>query len=521
MRPCPTHAPPQRQEPAPELSRAPAPRHKAPGALALLALAAALGGPPPAAAGAPDAPPAGPPAPAASAQAGDPPGNAGAPPGNAGAPTPGDAAAPDATPPAEGRPVVSPVQRLEERDAPQRACSFTLPVCVHAPADVPGAALLESLAHLEAAMRAYDALGLPRPVQDGALGGGPAYDLYLERGPRRGPLRVGHDMRALGERFDAASAFAVVAAPAAPGRGGCASASDAAYALGHAVAARLDAGAEEGALAMTASYLAAVAAPCPAEELAAVDAFQRAPERALTGAALGAHDGALLFPWYLDDAHGNGTPAQIAASLLAIAAQSTPAGAARFHAEPDIFDALRASLRSRGKDVDDLLLEFAVARAFLGSRSDGAHFTDAERFGDFGRVRFEWSLPYATLPRRVAPLRPIEPTGATYLWLDLSAESAAAPGLDAAEITFVADWELPALFRWAIVKIDRQGAEAGRVEVAGIFGSSRAQRTVVGLDGLSGLLIVGVNAGSMIRSHPFDPDDAPFMPHGYTVWLSR
>ncbi|KYF65356.1 hypothetical protein BE15_41230 [Sorangium cellulosum] len=273
---------------------------------------------------------------------------------------------------------------------------------------------------------------------------------------------------------------------------------------------------------MTASYLAAVAAPCPAEELAAVDAFQRAPERALTGAALGALDGALLFPWYLDDAHGTGTPAQIAVSLLAIAAQSTPAGAARFRAEPDVFDALRASLRSRGKDLDDLLLDFAVARAFLGSRSDGAHLSDAARFGDFGRVRFEWSLPYATLPRRVAPLRPIEPTGATYLWLDLSAESAAgAPDLETAEITFVADWELPALFRWAIVKVDRQGAEAGRVEVAGIFGSSRAQRTVVGLGGLSGLLIVGVNAGSMIRSRPFDPDDAPFMPHAYAVWLSR
>ncbi|WP_434044675.1 MULTISPECIES: hypothetical protein [Sorangium] len=493
-RPCPTHA-------APRPPGTPA-RRRAPGALALLALAAALGGPHAAAARAPDAPPPAPPAPAASAQAGAP--------------------ADDAAAPADGRPVVSPVQRPDERDVPQRACSFTLPVCVHAPADVPGAAVLDGLAHLEAATRAYDALGLPRPLPDGQRGGGPSYDLYLERGPRRGPLRVGHDMRALGDRFDAASAFAVAAAPAAHGRGGCASASDAAYALGHAVAARLDAGAEEGALAMTASYLTAVAAPCPAEELAAVDAFQRAPERALTGAALGALDGALLFPWFLDDAHGTGTPAQIAVSLLAIAAQSTPAGAARFRAEPDVFDALRASLRSRGKDLDDLLLEFAVARAFLGSRSDGAHLSDAARFGDFGRVRFEWSLPYATLPRRVAPLRPIEPTGATYLWLDLSAESAAGgPDLETAEITFVADWELPALFRWAIVKVDRQGAEAGRVEVAGIFGSSRAQRTVVGLGGLSGLLIVGVNAGSMIRSRPFDPDDAPFMPHAYAVWLSR
>ncbi|WP_437734069.1 hypothetical protein [Sorangium sp. So ce1335] len=488
----------------------------------MLALVAAVGGAHAAAACAPDAPPPGAPPPAASAQADAPSSTAsaqaGAPPHDAGAP---DADPPDADPPADGRPVGSPVQRPDDRDVPQRACSFTLPLCVHAPADVSGQSVLDALSHLEAAMRAYDALGLPRPLPDGQRGGGPSYDLYLERGPRRGPLRVGHDMRALGERFDAASAFAVAAAPA-PGRGGCASASDAAYALGHAVAARLDAGAEEGAVAMAASYLAAIAAPCPAEELAAVDAFQRAPERALTGAALGGLDGALLFPWYLDDAHGTGTPAQVAMSLLAIAAQPTPAGAARFRGEPDVFDALRASLRARGKDVDDLLLDFAVARAFLGSRSDGAHLSDAARFGDFGRVRFEWSLPYATLPRRVAPLRPIEPTGATYLWLDLSAENAnGGADLAAAEITFVADWELPALFRWAIVKVDRQGAEAGRVEVAGIFGSSRAQRTVVGLDGLAGLLIVGVNAGSMIRSRPFDPDDAPFMPHAYAVWLSR
>ncbi|AUX27605.1 uncharacterized protein SOCEGT47_082010 [Sorangium cellulosum] len=285
---------------------------------------------------------------------------------------------------------------------------------------------------------------------------------------------------------------------------------------------RLDAGAEESALAMTASYLATIAAPCAAEELAAVDAFQRAPERALTGATLGALDGSLLFPWYLDHAYGTGPPAQVVMSLLAVAAQSTPQGAPRFRAEPDVFDALRASLRARGKGLDDLLLDFAIARAFLGSRSDGAHLPGAERFGDFGRVRFEWSLPYASLPRRVAPLRPIEPTGATYLWLDLEDGAAAAgPDLKAAEITLVADWELPALFRWAIVKVDRQGAEAGRVEVAGIYGSTRAQRTVVGLDGLAGLLIVGVNAGSMIRSRPFDPDEAPFMPHAYTVWLSR
>jgi len=115
----------------------------------------------------------------------------------------------------------------------------------------------------------------------------------------------------------------------------------------------------------------------------------------------------------------------------------------------------------------------------------------------------------------VAPLRPIEPTGATYLWLDLASAGGAA------EVTFIADWELPSVFRWALVKVDREGAAAGRVDVAGIFGDTRAQRTVVGLDGLAGILIVGVNAGSLDRSSPFDPDETPAMPHAYTVWLER
>ena len=111
--------------------------------------------------------------------------------------------------------------------------------------------------------------------------------------------------------------------------------------------------------------------------------------------------------------------------------------------------------------------------------------------------------------------RAVEPTGATYLWLDLEG----AP--KGAELTFVADWELPSVFRWALVKVDRTGGEAGRVAVAGVFGSSHAERTVVGIDDLAGILIVGVNAGSMDRSRPFDPDDAPFMPHAYTVTLAK
>jgi hypothetical protein len=83
----------------------------------------------------------------------------------------------------------------------------------------------------------------------------------------------------------------------------------------------------------------------------------------------------------------------------------------------------------------------------------------------------------------------------------------------------VADWELDVLFRWALVKVDRDGREVGRVTVAGVFGNTHAEQTVVGLDNLAGVLAVGVNAGSMDRSRPFDPDEGPFMPRSYTVTL--
>src|SRR5262249_17022672 len=129
--------------------------------------------------------------------------------------------------------------------------------------------------------------------------------------------------------------------------------------------------------------------------------------------------------------------------------------------------------------------------------------------------RFEWAVPFASLPRRLAPSAPIEPTGATYLWLDL----ASAP--PDAELTVVADWELPSLFRWALIKVDRSGMEAGRLEVAGVYGDSHVERTVVGLADLAGIMVVGVNAGSADRGHPFDPDEAPFMPHAYTVTFAR
>ncbi len=136
----------------------------------------------------------------------------------------------------------------------------------------------------------------------------------------------------------------------------------------------------------------------------------------------------------------------------------------------------------------------------MGTRDDGLHLEDAARFGDLGRVRVERSVPVSTLPRRVAPATPLEPTGATDFWVDVSG----AP--KDAELTFVAEWEVGVLFRWALVKIDANGAEVGRAELAGVNGDTRAEKTIVDIQNLSGILVVGVNAGehrpAVTRSTP-------------------
>jgi hypothetical protein len=430
--------------------------------------------------------------------------------------------------------------RPTAEQAPLVACSFEEPVCVHSARGVHPDAAGATLFHAESAMRAWRALELPRPLPDAGLGGNDAYDIYLlppgssapasagkpgAGGRRRGAAKLEVwspspidlpvttiDLGSVSGLFDRASAFSVMPPPA-EGHG-CAASAAVAHAIAQATVVGIDAAASEGTVAMTASYLASMVSPCPPLEALAVDAWQRAPEREITGGRAGVLDGAMLFPRFLDETYGTGAPGRVITALLSIAGQRTPPGSWQWQNEPDVFDALRSTLKERGKGFGDLLLDFAVARAFVGSRSDGAHLDDVAGFGDLGRVRFEWSVPHDSLPRRLAPLNPVSSTGMTYLWLDV----AGVP--KGSTITFFAEWELPVLFRWALVKVDATGAETGRIDVAGMQGSTQAERTVIVGD-FVGLLIVGVNLGEITPLDPFDPDDAPFEPHSYTVTLAN
>lgn len=430
-------------------------------------------------------------------------------------PADGGAKAP-AEPPARG-PLRLP---FAERPAPTDSlCHVSASVCVHRSPGIGEAAALAALDEAVEVRRALDATGLPRPPHDAIEGGGPSFDVYLEsvlEPTAPSPPAAAPRPRALADfplasALDGASSF-VVAPP--PGeRRGCVYRSHLGRAMAHASLIALDAGTEPGAASIDASYLASLAVPCSVVDYDAVDRFQRAPERAVTAGHPAFPDGARLFAHYLDDVYGNGRPAGVMTSLLAVSSQRTPPGALHWHNEPDVFDALRLAARDREMELADIMLDFAVHRAFVGSRSDGQHMSDVARYGDLGRVRFEWAVTYESLPRRLAPRRPIDATGMTYVWLDL--EDAPFDGA----LTFVADWELPVLFRWALVRIGQDGAEDGRLVVAGPYGQTQATQSVVNLEGLKGLIIVGMNLGDLSRDHPFDPDETPHEPHGYTVTL--
>jgi hypothetical protein len=375
----------------------------------------------------------------------------------------------------------------------------------------------ETLAALErASALIVDTLGLPAPLADGRAGGSAAFDLYLVppssielEGSPVATARDDPDPAPI----DRASAFGFLRedAPA-----GCARANLTARAFASGSAWGIDAGEATAVRESNAAYLAELVAPCGAVTSELIDAFQAHPERAL--AAPGAGDPAvgMALAWYLDVALGSGAPGIVPTALGVISGQRTAFGSLRWNNEPDLYDAIRSMLKARTPPltISDLWIEFAIARLFMGSRDDGVHFPETAFTGSAGRIRFDWSVPFASLPRRLSPERPIDPTGATYIWIDLEG----AP--KKARLVFRAEWEAPVPFRWALVRIGSDGAEASRVLITPQQKATSAEKNLDALDGLSGIAVVGVNVGDLALDDPFDPDHAPYEPHGYVLTVA-
>jgi hypothetical protein len=287
-------------------------------------------------------------------------------------------------------------------------------------------------------------------------------------------------------------------------------------ALASAIGWRIDAAEDPVVRESNAAYLAEIVAPCGVVTNELVDDFQSHPERALTSAGAAGSASSMALSWYLDLALGGARPGSVPIGLGVIAAQRTPATSWLWNNQPNLFDALRGTLKARTPpiSIDDLWMELSIARLFMGTRDDGVHFAESAMAGAFGRIRFDWSLAYASLPRRVSPERPIDPSGSTYIWIDLSG----AP--KGAGLAFHLEWEAPVPFRWALLRIDQNGFEASRVMITPQQKASSAEKNLDALDGLAGVALVGVNIGDLRIDDPFDPDAMPYEPHGYVVTVA-
>jgi hypothetical protein len=76
-------------------------------------------------------------------------------------------------------------------------------------------------------------------------------------------------------------------------------------------------------------------------------------------------------------------------------------------------------------------------------------------------------------------------------------------------------------FQWQLVKLSESGVELGRVDVPFQERGRDAEARVTGLEGAAAVLVVGTNLEGIEVAHPFDPDIAPFEPHGVTVYFAR
>ena len=399
--------------------------------------------------------------------------------------------------------------RLERPRGASAVCSTWVPVCVQRGTGVSAAEALRSLDALELAYeRTVDALALPAPLADDGHGGSDALDWYLE--VSAGELASERDAVGSGV-LDRAAAFCVSAASS----DALLAARDATLCLGEAIAKRLDPGETPGISRAFATELWWLTGRVSALDVQLIDDAQAHPERALAGRSAPSNGAAALLFDFLESARSSQPIAQLSAALLSAAASSTSAGAYEWNNEPDVFDVLRHSLDEDTAKVATLFGEYAVSRAFLGDRDDGAHPPFVEWAGTFARPSYDWTIKFSSLPRRVRASRPIDPTGIELIWVDLDEVPIGV------SLGFESEWEAPVAFKWRLISLDDTGREMARVDVPFQERGRSSEGRVVNLTGVRAVLAIGINMGGVDLAHPFDPDQDPFEAESCTAYFAR
>jgi hypothetical protein len=211
-------------------------------------------------------------------------------------------------------------------------------------------------------------------------------------------------------------------------------------------------------------------------------------------------DGTAFFAAVLDRQRGQGFGA-IVPSLLSMAtnhfgvlvpAADDDLGPAHFRNEPSIFDVLAITMTDAGSSLDELLLDYAVARAV-------APVPPA----------WEFDIKASSLPRRFAIRRPIEPTGTTFHRIDVDAP----PKGDAIEIDLA--WEQGARFVWRLLRFGPSGARLDDVKVPILETARKVTVAARHLEGVKTLILVGVNVGDPKR--PWRAEEPPSPARGYEM----
>jgi hypothetical protein len=264
-----------------------------------------------------------------------------------------------------------------------------------------------------------------------------------------------------------------------------------------------------------ATYLSTQVALPNAATLAAIDDAQANPQVNVVSRDLDALSAAAVLFWgYLDASWSVATPGTLPAAMFAMSRGRTTGSLTDWNNAPDALDVVRSALGNDASAVADLVGGYALSRWFLGGRADGAHVPGFVWLSDLGRPRVDWVLNYSSLPRNVKSPKALEPYGISYTWLDLDHVASGA------ELSFRIDWEAPVAFQWLVVALDREGREMRRWDLPYLERETRIEKTLLNFEEAAALLFVGVNLGAVDLRHPFDPDQQPWEPHAYTLYLA-
>lgn len=380
-----------------------------------------------------------------------------------------------------------------------RACSFRAPICVRSLSGVSVSFTKRVLASAEHAYLTYvTALRWP------AIEAGATLELVAHVGEE-----IAFDApRALASIFDRGSVVTWLDAL----RGErCAAETQSARAVALHLLARSNPALDLFGRHARATSLAALAEPCVDEtERFARATFVREHERGVVSVHEATHRpgvsaaGVDVFYTWIDAERGT----QPGATLLAFAAltQTTTAPeAARWHNEPDTFDALRRSFRTAVYKEDgegELFTAFAQWRALEA--------TSPALIRDEAALDAHQRWPTSAIAIR--PKRPLDPTAASYVLFDASDVP------KQAQLRLEATWETHAKMMWSITRLDEKGHALSTRRIAQATRATSANATTEPINGAHQLLITAVHTGHPI--YQLDPDDDEAEPHAWQLYVA-